>query len=223
MGISLLIGGVISAVSSFVASVSGMLAATLPRIAVVLGNAENWRMLGNTISLLAQVFQVFRPNESVEDMGDRALQAAEAGIRPENFDNWDEYVAQIRDLELRPELSTQFSVEDKHAAGLAVAVRALEEKFGLPSGAMAFLPLLVASNPDYFNAERMEAVLRVTKDIASIIDYVDGKLGRADRQQVEETLVRAGGQLDPDKTTEQIRADLAAAVERAAQQGGHKR
>lgn len=212
-----LIGGLASLASSLVTSLSGALAIALPRIGALLSTPEGWRMIGNTISVVARAFEVFRAGDSVEDMGDRALQCAEAGIRPENFDDWDDYVAQIRGIELNPALSARFSMEDKTAAGLAVAVRALEEKFGLPAGAMADLPLLVATNSDYFGVDRLEALLRVTKDIGMIVDFIDGKLGRADRQQAEETLVRAGSALQPDKSVEQVRADLAAVLERAAQ------
>ena len=206
MVISVLFGAAISLASSAAAAISGALAMVLPKVITVLGNPENLRALGNAISLVARVFEAFRPNESVEGMGDRALQGAEAGIR-------------LRDLELKPDLSTRFSSEEKNAAGLAVAVRALEEKFKLPDGAMAGLPWLMATNPAYFDAGRIEALLRVTKDVASIVDYLDGKLGRADREHVEGTLVRAGSDLQPEKTVEQLRADLAAALERAAQQG----
>jgi len=203
-----------SVASSFVASVSGLLATHLPRIATVLGNAENWRLVGNIVSAVARIFEAFRPQETVEEMGDRAMQGAEDGIRPENFDSWNDYVARIRDLELKPELSERYTVEEKTSAGLAVAVRAMEAKLDLPNGALAGLQLLATLNPAYFGPERLAALLRTTHDIASVVDYVDGKLGSVDRRDVEGTLLRTGQQIEPAKTSEQLRAELDAMVGR---------
>lgn len=203
--------------SSVVSSVSGMLSTALPRIATVLGNTENWRMLGNVMSMIARVFEAFKPQETVEDMGNRAMQGAEEGIRPENYDKWDDYVASIRNLELKPELTERYTLEEKTSAGLAVAVRAMEEKLDLPDGALAGLPLLASLSPAYFNAERLAALLRTTHDIASVVDYVDGKLGSADRRDVEGTLLRTGQQIEPAKTSEQLRAELDAMVGRVQQ------
>lgn len=200
--------------SSIVSSVSGMLSTALPRIATVLGNTENWGVLSNIVSAVARIFGAFTPQETVEDMGDRTLQGAEDGIRPENFDSWDEYVARIRAVELKPELSERFTLEEKTSAGLAMAVRAMEEKLDLPNGALVGLPLLAALNPNYFSAERLAGLLRTTHDIVSVVEYVDGKLGTTDGRSVEDILLRTGQQLEPGKTGQQLRADLDAVVDR---------
>ncbi|NLW04106.1 MAG: hypothetical protein GX029_02600, partial [Pseudomonadaceae bacterium] len=51
-------------------------------------------------NVVAPALQVFNKGETVESIGERSLQAAEEGIIPEQFEDFDEYMEKIRNFPL---------------------------------------------------------------------------------------------------------------------------
>ena len=74
------ISSAISVVSTTLGSLSSFAVNIAPKIAGQLGT------VGLVIQAIAAIVGLFKPDEKVEEMGDRAMQASESGIRPENFD-----------------------------------------------------------------------------------------------------------------------------------------
>ena len=202
-----------SAVCSAVSSIGGAAISfareCLPRVGSILTTMKG--TLGAVASVVVAVCQILstlRQDEKAEDLGDRALQAAESGIRPENFDRYDDYLDSIRKFEINPEKSAQYSPDTKAAAGMQVAISSLEDRFKTPVGALYGLPILIAMNKDFFNPDRLSALLKTTHDINAVVDYLDGRLGRSERATVETTLLKAEQSLTPEKTLADVKGDL---------------
>ena len=200
---------VVSAVSSMGSAVSSFCTTVLPRIAPVLGQiSEIIKVIANTV---LTVLDIFKPGEDVEEMGDRALQAAEQGIKPEKFSSYDEYLEEIRNFQLDPRKSADLSSAEKIGAGLAVGSVGLEKKFDAPEGSLGPIWLLAASNPDYFNAERLVSIVQSGRSITDVMRYFEGKLGPAAAVNTRDTLMGLERQRSPEKTDAAIYADLNAA------------
>ncbi|MFV3306050.1 hypothetical protein ACNFBT_12290 [Pseudomonas sp. NY15181] len=209
-----------SLVSSAIATITPVLSAAgsaaasfcttvLPRVApMLLGALEKLNTFVGVAQAVLQLLQVFKPSEQLDEMGDRTIQAAEKGIKPDDFDNFEEYMDKIRAFELDPKRSAEISSEQKYAAGLMVGGLALDDKFKVSVGTMANIWVLPASAPEYFNAKRLEAILGQTRDVLNVINYFNGKLGPADALAVEESLMSAEKALDPAKDNAAIYADL---------------
>ena len=200
---------VCSAVSSIGSAAIGFARECLPKVGSILATVGgSLGMVANVVVALCQIFSTLRQGEKAEDLGDRALQAAENGIRPENFDRYDDYLDSIRKFEINPEKSAQYSPDTKAAAGMQVAISSLEDRFKTPVGALYGLPVLIAMNKDFFNPDRLSALLKTTHDINAVVDYLDGRLGRSERATVETTLLKAEQSLTPEKTLADVKGDL---------------
>lgn len=207
-----------SAISTTIAtigpSVASFCTTVLPKIGPFLDKASTFLSIAQTV---LQVLQIFQPDDRLDDIGDRAIQAAENGIRPDDFDNFDDYMNEVRSFQLAPERSDALSPAEKYAAALAVASKGLDEKFNTLAGTMANLWLLPAINPDYFNATRLTAILGKTSDVLSIVNYFTGKLRPTDAVAMEKTLIASEQTLAPEKTEQAIFAELDGACRQAQQ------
>ncbi len=200
---------VCSAVSSIGSAAVSFARECLPKVGTILTTlGGSLGMVANVVVAVCQILSILRQDESAEDLGDRALQAAENGIRPENFDRYDDYLDSIRKFEINPEKSAQYSPDTKAAAGMQVAISSLEDRFKTPVGALYGLPILIAMNKDFFNPDRLSALLKATHDINAVVDYLDGRLGRSERATVETTLLKAEQSLAPEKTLADVKGDL---------------
>lgn len=200
--ISSTVSSIGSAVSSFCTSVLPRITSTLESIGSVIGGIAN---------AVLKIFGVFEEDDDVEDMGDRAIQAGEAGIKPENFDTYDEYMAEIRNFKLDPERSAELSSVEKLAAGLGIGAVGLEKKLDAPEGSMGVLWLLAASNPAFFTADRLVHLVKSGADLLQVASFFDGKLGPADAVSTRQTLMGVERDFSPGKSDEAIYAELNAA------------
>lgn len=116
-----------------------------------------------------------------EELGDRALQAQEKGINPEDYEGrYNEYLAEIEALELEPEASEKFSPEEKKVAAAQVLSLALVEHYGKDSGVEKFLSTeLTENNKKFYTPERVISYMDTFKNsrdnMENISKYFDGK------------------------------------------------
>jgi hypothetical protein len=199
---------VVSAVSSAILLVSNKVGIIsnfamdiAPKIAKHLGT------VGLVIQAIATIVNIFRPNEKVEEIGDRALQASESGILVENFDSFDEYLDSIRSFELNSEKSDSYSFEAKSIAGIGIACQGIEDKFQLQSGTMGAMSVLIASNSNYFNSERVSNWIETGTDIAGIVSYFDKKLSAGESVDVIKEIVKAENNIN-DKTDQETYTEI---------------
>jgi hypothetical protein len=208
-GISAVCSVASSAISALGSNFSSFCASVVPRIAPFLAKVPGVvGVVANIAQVVLAVFNVLKPDEQVDDLGDRALQAAEKGIKPEKFDNFEAYMDELRNFELDPEKSKINSPLVKTLAGLAVGSSGLEKKLDAPEGSMGNLWVLAASKPEYFNPERLTALINATKDIGTVLRYFDNKLGLADKLETHQTLEAVERTLSPEKSTETIHAEI---------------
>lgn len=200
---------VCSAVSNIGSAAVSFARECLPKVGAILTTlGGSLGMVANVVVAVCQILSTLRQGENAEELGDRALQAAENGIRPENFDHYQDYLERIRSFEINPEKSVQYSPDTKAAAGMQVAISSLEDRFKTPVGALYGLPILIAMNKDFFNPDRLSALLKTTHDINAVVDYLDGRLSRSERTTVETTLLKAEQSLTPEKTLADVKGDL---------------
>jgi len=160
--------------------------------------------VGNIATGLLQSFGIFKEKETVEDMGDRAFQAHEQNIVPEQFDNFDQYLDNLRNFPLDPEKSKEITTDQKIYKGLEVAGRGLDDKFNTPTGTMSKVFELAAQSPDFFTADRFKSILDSGMDIVSIADYFEGKLGAGEALDVEADLFKIEQSLQPGRDDAEI-------------------
>ena len=210
IGILTTIGSAVaSAVSTIGPAVANFCANVLPRLLPLIEKSpEILRVVTTIAQVVLQVVNVFQPKDDIQDMGDRAMQAAEQGIRPDGFDEFDDYLESIRKMELDPEKTQKNTAEQKIAAGLAIGAKGLEEKFNAPEGTMGNLWVLAAAAPAFFNEHRIESILKSTTDIAEVMRYFEGKLDLPEARSMEKILTEALRSLAPEKSDEAIYNDL---------------
>lgn len=212
---------VVSAVSSIGPAVAGFCTNVLPKILPLLEKGlELLNTIGNIANTVSTVLGIFNGKDTVEDIGNRAIQAAAQDITPDKFEDHAEYMNALRDFDLNPGKSKTITPIEKTVAGLAVAGRGLDEKFGTPEGTMANLWFLASTNPDYFDAEKLTQWVKTGQDIMSIVDYFEGKLGGGESLEVEDKLVALDQAESPAQEEKSIRAQIYAAAD-AVQQQGH--
>ena len=90
---------VVSAVSSIGPAVASFCANVLPKLGPLLAQGlEALKVVGQIANTVMQVMSIFKEGESVEDMGDRAIQAAEQGVTPDQFDDTMRRIRAIREV-----------------------------------------------------------------------------------------------------------------------------
>lgn len=208
-----------SAVTSIGPAVAGFCANVLPKIAPLLEKGlEILRVVGNIASTVSQVIGIFKSDESTEDIGDRAIQAADKGITPDGYETHGDYMNALRNFELDPEKSAKLTEPQKIMSGLAVAGRGLDEKFDTPEGTMGNLWVMAAAKPEYFTADKLTQYLKTGQDIMSIADYFEGKLGGGESLEVEDKLVELDKSTAPEQEEKSIRSQIYAAAEAVQKQ-----
>ena len=76
-------------IETFIAGVAAVaaIAETAVEVAVTVGMAiDAVKAIGNVLVSVGRSIGIIRPTENVESLGDRAIQASEQGIKPEDFD-----------------------------------------------------------------------------------------------------------------------------------------
>lgn len=228
MGLFSAIGSAFSSVAGAIGSVCSSIGSALSSFATGVGT-----VIGGIISALAPVaaalgkfanaflqgLGLLKPEEDVEDMGDRALQAAEReGITIDKFENFDEYMAALRDFKLDPEQSAKRSSAEKMVAGLGVGTVAAEEKFNLDRGALNGMWLLPMANPGYFTPERMQTLVSSGRLGGDIFAYLEKRLSAGDTRTLEKRLeVNADGSAMSDSQLDTLYDELHAARDNFAE------
>lgn len=205
-----------SFVSGVCSAIGGAISAAVSTISPALGfGLEVIKVVANVAQTVLTVLGILKPEERIEELGDKVQQASEVGITPEKYEKFDDYVQAIRNFELDPEKSKKTTELEKTAVGLGFASLTLEEKYkGSDANNLANLWNLVAKNPDYFTSDRILSILPITQDMKSISDYFESKLDTRDALAIEKKLFDADKSLSPDKSDETIYADLDAAKEK---------
>lgn len=187
---------VCSAVSNTVSAIGSSISSFATTVAPMLGGILN--TLGNlhpavkALVGFAAVFLValgiLHPEERVENIGERALQAAEEGITIDKFENFEAYMEALRKFDLKPELTKKYSPTEKFIAGLGVATIGIEDKFKAERGSLNGLWLLPMTNPGYFTPERMQTLLNAGQLPTNAWQYLENRLSAGQARSFEKSL-----------------------------------
>ena len=212
-----------SAVSSFASAVSTVIATTIEALAPI---AE---AIGKFANALLQGLGIIKPDEDIEEFGDRALQAAAEGITPDKYEDFEDYIEDLRNFELDPEKSAKTPKSVKLTSGLALGTVGLEKKFDMEKGSLNGVWFLPMANPDYFTSNRVQDMLETGRLGGSIFEYLESKLSLGDEVKFTEKLSAGLDQSEKkelyqelDKTRENhdnLAKDVQLAMQNKEQQG----
>lgn len=152
-------------------------ATTIGKALAVAGLAvEGLKAIGNAFVALGKALGLIKPETNVEDLGDKAIQAEQAGIKPENFSSYEEYMKKVEEFETDPEKSKSISETEKLAKGIEVTASLTAEKY--PDFPVEAFTKYAISNPQYFTADRMTEfgkLLKGSLDMAkTVFGYMNG-------------------------------------------------
>ncbi|MDE7312364.1 MAG: hypothetical protein K2N87_12215 [Eubacterium sp.] len=140
---------------------------------------QGLKVVGNAIASIAKALGVLKPESNVEEIGDRAMQAEEQGIRPEDFDTYEAWVREIEeeDWGYDPEKNRNMEPEKKILKGVEVSSAVVMEKFqDLP---MEDFFVIAGTNPDFFSVDRMEEIGKLADTnpdmFGNVVKYVTGE------------------------------------------------
>lgn len=150
-------------------------ATTITKSLAVAGLAvQGLKAVGNILTSIGKALGLIKPETTVEDLGDKALQS---GYDPEDFDCYDEYVKAVEEFETDPERSKEIKPEDKLNEGIKLAGCLAADK-GYP--VESFMSDIVAGKRDFFTDSKWSALEKnLSADKQSINDllgFVSGDL-----------------------------------------------
>ena len=182
-----------SAISSAVSSIGSALSSFATGVAAVIGGAIEAlapiaKAIGTVANALLQGLGILKPNEDIEDMGDRALQAADVGITMDEFEDFDAYMDELRNFEPDPEKSKSYSPAQKTVAGLGVGTVGMEKKFDAEPGSLDSVWLLPMANPEYFNADRLQSMLSTGRFNGDAFAYLEKRLTGGESRSFEKAM-----------------------------------
>lgn len=176
------IGSALSSFASGLGPVLSTIATHLPKLGTALGEFAN---------NFLQAVGILKPDEDVKQLGERALQAAQEGITPEKFDDFDDYVEALRNFEIDPDKAKTRNDVERLVVGLGVGSLGLEKKFDAAPGSLSGIWLLPMANPEFFTVTRMDSLLQQGKLSGDIYGYLERKLSAGDACRMEDGMADA--------------------------------
>lgn len=204
--------GVFNAIAG-IASVANALASVGRALGVALPYLQTALTVVTVIDMVLQALGLAGKDEKVEDLGQDVLDAYEADIKPADYSTYDEYMQAIRNFRLEnPDKQGNHDTTNKLIAGISVQTWGLEEKIGAGSGEILSVILKdaekVSKGEGYFTPERTSVILTTVSSVADVVKYFSGKLDMDNADKVEQQLIKAEQQLNPDKSVSQIYQEL---------------
>lgn len=195
-----------AAISSAIGSIGSFVVTYGPTIVKTLDTVQQ------VVSVVAKALDILEQHDSVSEIGEKALQAAKEEIYPESFDNYHDYLEYIRNFELNPELSAEYTSEEKALTGIAIVAQALEEKLGLPQDSMGIMCGMVALHSAYFTAERLVVYINAGLDLGKVVAYFSDTLGAAESFKTERELIQLDNsnrsEHEVERELEQVKTEL---------------
>lgn len=177
-------------ISDFFSSVfSKVLSLSMPQIDILL----------LLIKVILDKISVKDNDEEPLEVGDKILQAEEKGIYPENYDSFEEYNEAIKNFEIDPQKSLEFTNQEKLEKFASVKLAEIEDKIGIP---LVDFMITVATklSPDFKIDTKMEKYYDTFKnDFTDLNKYFKGDLSDKEFDRINSKLVEIEKALDPNK------------------------
>lgn len=150
-------------------------AVSVTKVITIVGTAL--KNLGNALMGIAKVLGLIEKDERVENLGDKAIQAEEQGIKPEDFSTYSEYVKRIEDFEVDSAKSKEISEDEKALKGIELTSGVTIEHFGDKFPVEEFFKF-AAKHPEYFREDRMSEFGHIMEEdpdkAKNIFSYMNG-------------------------------------------------
>ena len=144
-----------------IAAICGIASAALS-VAKALGAVglaiEGLKMVVNSLVNVCKALGLIEEDTDPEELGDKAIQAEESGIKPENFKTYEDYVKAVENFEIDPEKSKLTTEKEKAVKASELSAGLLLEK--MPDVNIAGIPLLAEKLPP----EKIAAIISTLKD-----------------------------------------------------------
>lgn len=160
-----------SAVGSMFSGALSVVGKFIPQIEIVIRVID---VVIKVIDAVCKVLGIWQKDDNPEELGDKAIQGAEAGVTRDKFDTYDEYLKKIREVKLDPEISSKIPVEAKFAAATTLGILGLESFYQKDAGSLADLILVIGKNPEFFDANRIKAYLDAGINTKLLSSYLNG-------------------------------------------------
>jgi hypothetical protein len=146
--------------------------------------------------------------EDAKEVGDKMLQAEEKGITPDNFENYDDYYKAIKEFELDPEKSAQFTDQEKFAKYAAVGLGQIEKVVG--DGAITFLTEVATKlSPEFKLDTKIQSYMdSFSGNLDKLNGYFNGSLSQNEFREVEKQVVSIEKGISPEKSNDEILSEL---------------
>ncbi|WP_299792317.1 hypothetical protein [uncultured Shewanella sp.] len=204
-GISSICSGVASICSGIGRGVGSFMTNVAPKLMTVIGTTvSKLNTVLAVVQAVVQLYGILKPEEKVEDIGDKAIQASEEGISMDKFDDFDAYMESLRNFDVNPERSSEIDDVTKKLSGIAVVTQGLSEKLKVNDNSLGNLWTLPALNAQVFTADRIKAILDGTMNLNHVVRYFEKDLTPQTALSVEKGLFDAEKKLSPEKTDSEI-------------------
>lgn len=167
--------GLFSSISSVLSVVVGKLVPALIKI------------IGVQLEKLSHAFEEFfkelgliEPEDKVEEIGDKALQAEQDEFQPlkvEDFDSYEKYLAAVKEYEVDAEKSALIPQDDKLHKAIEILLGMAIAQFGQSMGEFG---QIVVNNPDFYSksgrlAEYASIARSDPQAFSEIVNYIENK------------------------------------------------
>lgn len=187
-------GSLVSSIASLVPTVGRPFGGLFSAVSAVL----------NSIAITCGIF---KKEEKIEDMGEKALEGAEQNIHPENFDTPVEYVEKIREVPLSDD-RLKYTPMERKLAGMSVAALALEYKEDIAPETYA----LFVKHEDFFDDKRTEDytqyAIKNGISLSKIMAFFSTNSTLAERREAEKLLYQAEQSRDPNFDPDKFEVEL---------------
>lgn len=155
-------------IGSALASVGVDLGAAVKNLAPVLGKWAGHigvaiQVISVCVDIIARICAILQKDETVADIGERALQAEENGVTLESCNNdYKAYMKRLREFELDPHKAAARPETEKLLAGSLVLEKGIEDLY--PRMSTAALWPILARSASFFTPERIEAYAKMARE-----------------------------------------------------------
>lgn len=130
------------------------------------------KLIANLLTSLAKMLGLVEESNP-EQLGDKALQAEEAGITPETCSTYEEYLEKVEKFEIDPIASKKYTEEQKVLKGAELSAGIILESF--PEIPVQTFVETVDKKPEFFTADWIKActdTVADSEDLELITGYI---------------------------------------------------
>lgn len=173
----------------------GCIGAVTKALAVAGLAVEGLKTIVGALTNIAKALGIIRPEQ---DMAEKALQAEQAGIKPENYDTYEEYLKDVGSFETDPE--KEHTDAEKLSKEIELLSGMITEKN--PDIPVEFMISVVAGNPGFLSEVRMSEIAKECGGNADMLKNVLGLISGSEKNvekldSAEKMLLGVEKKLDP--------------------------